>query len=153
MKHVPAKWLFIIHYCLLAVDLALVGGFVFQQLTHASPAAVAYWGITPGILTLASIHFIYGVIVYPLVRRKNLWFATLFSFMLMDILFATLLETSGNTNYVYRTGLIGVIGASASLGPYLLVVELAVMGLLNIFTVMGVLRPSGLSPLNEFILY
>ncbi len=138
MKHVPATWLYILHILLLIGDVALIAGFVWQHVTHAPAANLADWGIVPGIASLAAVHLGYGIAVYPRLRRKYLWYSSLVSIVLFDVLVAGALQTS-NGNLVYNIAKVVMVGASAFLGSYLLITELSVIALLDAFLLSGLL--------------
>lgn len=152
MKHVPARWLYVLHSLLLISDVLLIAGFAYLRLTHASAASVAHWGIAPGIVALAGAHLFYGTLAYPWLQRKYLWQTTLVSFLLFDVLLAAVLQTSGGNNNIYHAAWIVMVSGSALLGPYLLVAEIGVITVLDIFEVLGLFRPRSGTGTVTFIL-
>lgn len=152
MKHVPAKWLIILHSCLLLIDVALIGGYVFQRFAETSEQFVAFWGLTPGVVVIAAVHLIYGATIYPWFRHKNIWYANLISIIIMSLVFATLIETSGNVNYVYRVGWIALIGFSAFLGSYVVIALIAGSAVLEIFAIVGVMNADRTTTIIELLM-
>lgn len=140
MKHVPARWLYIFHILLLASDVLLIGDFLFQYFTHSPKTSISYWGIEPSIAGLAGAHLLYGTTLYPWLRRKYLWYASLVSIVLFDIVIAAALQTSSPANPTYNIAKVIMVGAGAFLGSYLLITELSVIAILDIFLILGLYK-------------
>lgn len=138
MQHVKPKWLGIFAYSLLIFDVALyVTYFLFEYL-KVSQSIKDYWGITPLILILAAIHFVTTITVFPWLRRKSQWAGFVASMVPHGLLMSAIIETSGNTNLVYRIMFIILVFMLNMVGPYLSIAAAVVAWILLFFDFLSI---------------
>jgi len=133
MQHVKPKWLQIYAYSLLVIDALFFAGYFLLSQPGVSEATRAYWGITPLVLIVAAVHAIFTVCIYPFLRKKTEWVSFIIAAVLFGIVMATVIETSGNVNLVYRGLFIVHVFMSNMVGPYIVIAGVALTWLLLIF--------------------
>lgn len=102
MQHVNPKWLRNFSYSILLVDILLFGGYYLLSSIGASQQTINYWGITPLVLIIASIHIAMTLLVYPFIRKLSEWAAFVAVMVPYGLLLSAVIETSGNVNLWYR---------------------------------------------------
>ena len=151
MNHAPKRWLHCLHISYVLVDVIVLGGFLYVTLLgHVNPTTATFWAIAPVTAAMAGIHLLYGVLIYPWLRNKNLWFAMVLSQALFDFLLLALIEASGEINNVFWILLVITISASAMVGVFTLVAELATDTALYIVTILGFQTSGKSTPIVEF---
>jgi PAS domain S-box-containing protein len=152
MQNVPVKWLHRYNLFLAFLDVLLFVVFGLFSFTEASQATVDYWGITPIILAIAGIHLFYVLAIYPFARKSNQWIAHAVSMMIYGVLFASIIETSGNVNLWYRLGFAIWVFLLNLIGPYLAIAAATLAWILFLITFIN-LVPGADSPtsLNIFV--
>jgi len=135
MQHVPIKWLHRFNLFLVVLDVLIFVFYFLFDFTGASERTVSYWGITPVILVIAGVHFVYSMVIYPLTRRFSEWITYAVSQMIFGILFAAIIETSGNTNLWYRLGFAAWVFFLNLIGPYPAIAAAALAWILVLFDV------------------
>lgn len=133
MQHVKSKWLQLYAYALLAVDALFVAGYFYLNQPGISQATKDFWAITPLVLVTIAVHVAYTLLVYPFLRKKTEWVAFAIAVVSFGIVMATVIETSGNTNLVYRAIFIGHVFMVNMIGPYIVIAGIALAWLLLIF--------------------
>ncbi len=142
MQYVPLRWLRIFHLVLVGLTAVLaLTYFIFQQ-QHAGQAVQDKWGITPLVLGIGGMHAAYILFVYPFFYKRFAWFTHIVSVSLYAILFASIIESSGNTNLVYRFGYAGLVFFMGLGGPYAPIAAVVLTWLVLLFTVMGTTTPT-----------
>lgn len=133
MQHIKAKWLQIYIYSLLIFDALFVVGYFWLQMPGISQATKDYWAINALVLTVVAVHAAITIFVYPFLRKKTEWVAFAITAVMFGIVLATVIETSGNVNLVYRALFIGHIFMVNMIGPYIVIAGIALAWLLLIF--------------------
>lgn len=146
MQHVPKRWLSILAYILVALDALLVAGYIGVNHLAADPGKYTHWGLTPLILGLALAHAGYVLLVYPFLRKRLEWLASVISNTLFLVIFAAIIETSEYNNLVYRFGFVIMVFLTAVAGPFTPMAAVLLTWLLLLFTWFGTLT----TPINNF---
>lgn len=133
MQHVNPKWLRNFSYSVLSIDVLLFAGFFLLRSTNASQQVLDYWGITPIVLVLASIHIIVTLFIYPFVRKVSEWGAFIAAMVPYGLVLSAVIETSGNVNLWYRALFIMLVFMLNMVGPYLAIASAVVAWILLIF--------------------
>lgn len=133
MQHVNPKWLRNFSYSVLSIDVLLFAGFFLLRSTNASQQVLDYWGITPIVLVLASIHIIVTIFIYPFVRKVSEWGAFIAAMVPYGLVLSAVIETSGNTNLWYRALFVILVFFLNMVGPYLAIASAVVAWILLIF--------------------
>jgi len=145
MQHVKTEWLKAFNYALVALSSVLcLAYFVFES-TGASQNVKDRWGITPLILALATIHATYVFFSHKFIMKKQPWLAGLISIALYSFLIASIIESSGNTNIIYRAVFIISVFFTGMLGLYAPLTAIIFTWMLLIFTITGVATPTNAS--------
>jgi len=147
MQHVPLKWLHRYNLFLVGLDGLLLFFYWYFQYSGASQATIDHWGITPLILIIAGVHAGYSLFIYPFVRKYNEWIAYSFTAVVYGVLWAAIIETSGNTNLWYRIGFAVWVLFLNMIGPYLAIAAAALAWILFLVTLINIV-PGSDSP-NE----
>lgn len=145
MQHVKKSWLSIGAYFLAGLDALLFIIYFSFKYFNVSESTQSTWGITTTILTLAAVHGIYILVIFPVLRKKFEWLASIISFALFAVLFAGIIDTSGNTNLVYRLGYAGLVFLMAMSGPFAPVAAVVLTWLVMTFTYTGVVSGTNAS--------
>jgi two-component system, OmpR family, sensor histidine kinase VicK len=151
-NYVPKTWLKKLHYGYLALDVAYIGSYVLLHATHYAAHNLTHWALTPLVLSVFIIHFIYGVSIYFWVRKRNPWLAAILSQTLFDLTLLAAIQVSDHTNLLFRFLWIGVVAASTALGFYVGLAEAALNGLRNVFVIFNIVRPSPYGAFKEWLL-
>ena len=133
MQHVKAKWLRNYCYSVLVVDALMFAAYFYFQMAGVSQSIIDYWGITPLVLVIAGIHVLITLLIYPLIRKRSEWAAFVTAMVPYGLLLTAAIETSGNTNLVYRTLFIVLVFMLNMVGPYLAIASAVVAWILLIF--------------------
>ena len=142
MQHVQTSWLRMFNYALIGVTVVFYGTyFLFEQL-GASDATKAVWGITPLVLTLGAIHAVYVLIADRLTIKRQPWLTVLVSFAIYAFLIGSVIESSGNTNILYRGLYITLIFFSGMLGLYGPLTATIFTWMILLFTISGIATPT-----------
>ncbi len=141
MQHVKPKWLRNYAYSVLLVDILLFAGYYFLKATNASQSRVDFWGITPMVLVIASVHIFITLVVYPLVRQYSEWAAFVTAMVPYGLLLSAVIETSGNTNLLYRGLFIILVFMLNMVGPYLAIASVVVAWIFLFFDFLNLGHP------------
>jgi len=141
MQHVKPKWLRNYCYSLLVVDMLLIAGYLLINATNASQSVIDYWGITPLVLVIAGIHIFTTLVVYPLIRKRSEWAAFVTALVPYGLLLSAIIETSSNTNIIYRLLFINLVFMLNMVGPYLAIASVVVAWILLIFDYLNLGNP------------
>lgn len=133
MQHVNPKWLRNFSYSILLVDILLFGGYYLLSSIGASQQTINYWGITPLVLIIASIHIAMTLLVYPFIRKLSEWAAFIAVMVPYGLLLSAVIETSGNVNLWYRVLFIMLVFMLNMVGPYLAIAAAVVAWIFLIF--------------------
>lgn len=144
MQHVKKTWLSWLAYGLLSIDALLVLAYLGLE-ASGNAQWKEMWGITPTILTIAAVHAVYITTIFPLLRKKQEWWASIVSLSIYGVLFAAIIENSGNTNLYYRFGYAVLIFFMAMTGPFAPIAAIVLTWVILIFTITGVATPTNAS--------
>ena len=145
MQHVKIKWLRILNYGMVGASAMLLITYVLFEQLGVSQATKDRWGITPLVLGLALIHAVYVIITDRLFMKRWPWLVTIMSLLIYGVLHSTIIETSGNTNILYRITFSIVVFFSGMLGLYPPVTIVLVVWLILGLTVNGIVSPTNAS--------
>ncbi len=145
MQHVKVKWLRIFNYSLVGASAVLGTVYVLFEQLEVSQAVKDTWGITPLVLTIAFIHAVFVLTTDKLLMKHFPWIITVISAFIYGILHSTIIETSDNTNILYRFTLGIVIFFTGMLGLYPPITAVTIVWLVLGLTVNGVLAPTSAS--------
>lgn len=141
MQHVNPKWLRNFCYSTLIIDILFFGGYFYLQTSNANQQTLDFWGITPVILIISAIHILITVLIYPVIRKKSEWGAFVTAMVPYGLLLSAVIETSGNTNFIYRILFIMLVFMLNMVGPYLAIASAVVAWILLIFDFIGLGNP------------
>ncbi len=142
MQHVKASWLKLFNFGLILLTTVLfVTYFAFENL-QVPEATKAQWGITPAILVIGGVHALYTLFVYPFFNKKYTWFANVPSLAIYAMLFAAIIDTSGNVNLVYRLGYVALIFFFGLNGPFPPLAGILLTWTVFIFSQVGLTTPT-----------
>lgn len=144
MQHVKKSWLSWLAYGLLTIDALLVLAFLGLEAAGTTEMK-ARWGITPTILTIAAVHAVYISVIFPVLRKKQEWWASIVSLSIYGVLFAAIIESSGNTNIYYRLGYAVLVFFMAMTGPFAPIAAIVLTWVVLIFSITGVATPTNAS--------
>ncbi len=142
MQHVKPSWLRIFNFALVGLTAIFAAVFVLFEQTGASPATKAQWGITPSILIIGAIHAVYTLTIYQFFYKKYTWIVNLIPIVMYAFLFAGIIDTSGNTNLVYRLGYAGLVFLMALNGPFPPLLATLLTWTILVFTMVGLTTPT-----------
>lgn len=145
MQHVKIKWLRVFNYSLIATSAVLFGFYLLFEALQVSQGVKDHWGITPLILTLAAVHATFILIADRLFMKKFPWPVTLVSIAMYAFLFGSIIESSGNTNVIYRIGYGLLIFFSGMIGLYPPLTAVIFTWMILIFTLTGIATPTNAS--------
>ncbi len=145
MQHVKIKWLRIFNYGLVVLSSLLFGFYYLFEVLQVSQHVKDRWGITPLILTLAGIHALYVFMTDRLLMKKIPWLTMLISITLYGFLIGSIIESSGNTNVVYRIIYGILIFFAGMIGLYPPLTAVIFTWMILIFTVTGIATPTNAS--------
>lgn len=145
MQHVKIKWLRIFNYGLTGFSTLLFGFYFLFEALQVSEHVKDRWGITPLILVLAGIHAVYILITDRLFIKKIPWLITLISITMYAFLLGSIIESSGNTNVVYRIVYGLLIFFSGMIGLYAPLTAIIFTWMILIFTITGIATPTNAS--------
>jgi PAS domain S-box-containing protein len=145
MQHVKIKWLRIFNYSLVATSTVLFGVYFLFEVLQVSQRVKDHWGITPLVLTLAAVHAVFILITDRLFIKKVPWLITLVSIAMYAFLFSSIIESSGNTNVVYRIGYGLLIFFSGIVGLYPPLTAVIFTWMVLVFTITGIATPTNAS--------
>lgn len=141
MQHVNPKWLRNYVYSVLLVDVLLFAGYYFLKVTNAGQERVDFWGITPLVLIIASVHIFTVIVVYPIIRKYSEWAAFVTAMIPYGLLLSAVIETSGNTNLLYRALFVMLVFMLNMVGPYLSIASVVVAWILLFFDYLNLGNP------------
>lgn len=142
MQHVKPRWLKLFNYALIGLTVVLAVTYILFEQTGASASTKAQWGITPSILIIGGIHALYTLLIYPFFYKKYTWAASLLSFVIYASLFAGIIDTSGNTNLLYRLGYAGLVFCMGMNGPFSPLLATLLTWIVLIFSLVGFTTPT-----------
>lgn len=140
MQHVKRQWLSLYAYVLLAVDAIIVAAYIWMNSGGRNPADYAGWGITTLILVLAVTHALYILLIFPFIRKRFEWQASLLSVALFVILTAAIIETSQYNNLVIRLGYAALVFSLATVGPFAPIATIVATWVFLLYTYFNVLN-------------
>lgn len=152
MQHVKYQWLRAYDYVLLGLDGLLFAVYFLFQYLGVAQTTVDRWGITPFILGVAGFHAAVVLLVLPFTRNRFEWWGHVFSQVIWGIMWAAIIETSGNTNIVYRLGFVAFTFFLNMLGPLMAMASVAIAWILFVFVFLSLTTPSAASPLYNVII-
>lgn len=141
MQHVKSKWLRTYAYSLLAFDVIFFVAYFYFIAADVPQSIRDYWGITPLVLIVAGVHAFITIFIYPLIRKRSDWMASVVSMVTFGIVLATLIETTGNVNLVYRGLFIAHMFLANMAGPYIVIAGVSLAWLLLIFDITSLTSP------------
>jgi len=142
MQHVKASRLRIFNFALIGLTgVFYVVYFLFERL-NVSAATKAHWGITPSILIIGAVHAVYTLLVYPFFYKKYTWFTNLIAIVIYAFLFAAIIDTSGNTNLVYRLGYALLVFFMGLNGPFPPLLAVLLTWIVMVFSYLGLTTPT-----------
>lgn len=145
MQHVKIKWLRIFNYGLIGASTLLYGFYFLFEILNVSQQVKDHWGITPLILVLAAVHAVFIVITDRFFIKRVPWLVTLASITMYAFLFGSIIESSGNTNIVYRIAYGVLIFFSGIVGLYPPLTAVIFTWMILIFTLTGIATPTNAS--------
>lgn len=146
MQHVPKRWLSILAYILVGLDVLVVAGYIGINHMAEDPGRYSQWGLTSLILVMSLVHAGYVLLIYPFLRKKLEWIAAVISNTFFLVIFAAIIETSEYHNLVYRIGYAVMIFASATAGPFTPMGAVILTWVFLLYTYFGTL----MTPINNF---
>lgn len=142
MQHVKPSWLRIFNYALICMTAVLFAvSFLFEQL-GVSEATKAHWGITSSILIMGAIHAVYVLVIYPFFYKKYTWITNLIPIVIYAFLFAGIIDTSGNTNLIYRLGYAVLVFFMGLNGPFAPMLAVILTWTVLVFSLVGLTTPT-----------
>lgn len=145
MQHVKVSWLRKFNFGLVGVTAVLyICYFLFNAL-NVSQATKDHWGITPLILIMGAIHAVYVLVTDRLFIKRQPWLIGVMSFAIYAFLVGSIIESSGNTNVVYRGFYILTMFFAGMLGLYTPLTAIIFTWMILIFTVTGIATPTNAS--------
>lgn len=151
MQHVKTKWLRIFNYSMVGASAVLFLVYILFEQLGVSQAIKDTWGITPLILTLALIHAIYVITTDTLFVKRVPWVVTVGSIVIYTMLFGAIIESSGNTNILYRFAFGTMVFFTGMLGLYLPVTLILTIWLILGLTIAGIFEPTNASTTFNFV--
>ncbi|HUC88097.1 MAG TPA: ATP-binding protein [Candidatus Binatia bacterium] len=151
-NHVPDRWLRFLHIFYILVDVVIVGAVAYFQIGHGNKHIIDHWGLTYVTGLVASVHLVYGLIIYPLLLKRNTLAATIVSQILFDLIIAAIIQASDYNNLVYRFGWMVTVGLSAMIGVYMVIGEVFVDAFLNFLAMIGLAKASSYHESTEWLL-
>ncbi len=145
MQHVKLRWLRIFNFSLVGVTVLLFVVYILFQQLNVSAATEAKWGITPTVLAIGVFHAFFVIISDRFFLRRYPWLITLISMALYAFLNASIIESSGNTNVVYRITYGMLVFCMGMNGPFAPLTAVIFTWMLLIFTVTGIATPTNAS--------
>lgn len=142
MQHVKPSWLRIFNFALVGITAVLFGTYFLFERLGVSESTKAHWGITSSILIIGAIHAIYVLIIYPFFYKKYTWFVNLIPIVLYAFLFAGIIDTSGNTNLVYRLGYAALVFFMGLNGPFPPLLAGLLTWIILVFSMIGLTTPT-----------
>lgn len=151
MQHLQVRWLRVFNFSLIGVTALLYLVYILFNQLGVGAETQARWGITPTILILGAVHAIYVIISDRLLIKRFPWIVTMISMVLYAFLNASIIESSGNTNIVYRISYGVLIFFMGVNGPVPIVTALIFTWMILIFTFTGIATPTNASPLFNIV--
>jgi PAS domain S-box-containing protein len=142
MQHVKNNWLRIYNYCLVLLTAGLFSAYIAFEHFNVGVDIKDQWGITPIILILGLVHSVYTLSLYQYLNKRYTFAANFISFALYAYLFAAIIDTSGNTNTVYRLGYAVFIFFTALNGWITPMLAIILTWTVLLFTVVGIATPT-----------
>jgi PAS domain S-box-containing protein len=134
MQHVPKKWLDILNYGLVSLDLIYI---CFYLLYKDSHYAQTHWGITFSVLAVVLVHLFYVLVIYRLISKRLTWLSNVISMTIYAMIFSTIIDASGNTNLVYRLGYAGLVFLTALTGVFTPLAAVILTWIVLLFSITG----------------
>lgn len=152
MQHVKPKWLRNLNFILVGCDILLIGAYLWMTQFGGPSTIQTIWGVDPLIFSIATIHLVYSLTIYPRLNKSHTWVANFGSHMLYSYLFAAIIETSGNVFLPYRLGFVVFIFLVGANGNFEAIGLALVTWLILLFTVTDVIGATNASiPFNIVI--
>lgn len=151
MQHVKPAWLRNFVYSTVLVYIAFFAGYFLFEAIDAPQSIIDFWGITPFVVALAGIGIIVSLVAYPLLRKFSEWAAYVTAMVPFGLLVSAVIETSGNTNPIYRLLFIFLVFMLNMAGPYLAIASAVVAWILLIFDFVGLGNPIPEARLINFV--
>lgn len=152
MQHVKPSWLRFFNFVLIGLTLVFFAVYFVFDYFKVSDVTKAQWGITPVILFIGVLHALFTLFVYPFFNKKYTWITNIIPFVIYAMLFVAVIDTSGNTNIVYRLGYVLLIFFFALNGPFPPLAAVILTWTIFILTIVGLTTPTKASILfNVFI--
>ena len=104
MEHVKKSWLDLFNGALLLLDTIFVAVYYYFHAVSFNPGVQQRWGIDKTTLIVVGIHVVCTLVFYPLLSRRLLWLSNIVTFAVFAMVVSTIIDSSGNTNIVYRLG-------------------------------------------------
>lgn len=142
MQHVKPAWLRAFNYVLIGLTGCLFITYLLFETSSVSQTTKANWGITQSILIIGAIHALYVLLIYPLFYKKYTWFANLIPIVIYAFLFAGIIDTSGNTNLVYRLGYAVLVLFMGMNGPFPPLLAVLLTWVVLVFSYVGLTTPT-----------
>ena len=142
MQHVKLTWLRAFNYGLVGATIVMYLGYFYLKNPNLSEATKSHWAISTTALVIGAIHAAAVIFFERTLFKRFAWAITFGSAVTYAFLFAAIIESSGNTNVIYRllyivfAFFIAVNGAEP---PLILVIF---TWLILVFTVLGILTPT-----------
>lgn len=145
MQHVKLSWLRWFNFALVGLSAILFTFYLLFDYLHVSQATKDHWGITPLILLLAGVHALFVITADRFFIRRIPWLITVVSVAIYGFLSASIIESSGNTNIIYRMFLGALVFFSAVVGIFPPLTATIFIWMILIFTVTGIATPTNAS--------
>lgn len=145
MQHVRVSWLRKFNYGLVGVTAILFVCYFLFSFLNVSQATKDRWGITHTVLAMGSIHALYVIISDKIILKRQPWLTTVASAAIYAFLFGAIIESSGNTNIVYRGCYIVMVFFMGMLGLYPPLTTTIFTWLILILTITGIATPTNAS--------
>lgn len=152
MQHVKHEWLRLYNYALVFVTIGLFSAYLVFEYLEVGPDVTDKWGITPVILIIGFVHSIYVLFIYPLLNRRFTLAANFVSFAIFAGLMASIIETSGNTNTMYRLSYALFIFFTALNGWITPVIAITLTWIVLLFTLVGLATPTNATITYNFVI-
>lgn len=152
MQHVKAGWLRIFNYVLVGLTGIFFAVYYLFEALGVSEETKATWGITPSILTIGAVYVAYVIFIYTFINKRFTWVANLVSLIIYALLFAGIIDTSGNTNLVYRLGYVALVFFMGMNGPFPPLLAGILTWVMMVFSYAGLTTPTNASVGFNFII-
>lgn len=142
MQTVERRWLLLLNWILVGVDVIGLIAYAGFRYLGVEEHVVSFWGITPLVAGICTVHALYGLLVYPRVSRRNLWFSSIVGFTLSGILLLTVIGASHGAAHYYQLLAIVFIFATSTGGIFAPIVAVILTWLLYFFALTTLNTPA-----------